>query len=410
MFSFFSKKNKPPKINQPSVGLSDMQGEIRTLKGDYKEFISGGKKTDEKETVLPSPDSFRQSKEGEEPFVRQSMTAAPAFPTTLRKKPQFSQSQSKRQEETDRPAQEKTKSPEPEKTPGKESFSTAATVGSDSYYPNKSPFEKINKISQKQPAVGVPEKSQKKKSKGMALFLVMLFLIVAILGSGLFYYWFFMKQPVETETSADTMPEQAGMNQDQEQEQVEESQSVKALIINPAWQGSELQDAFRLMATNFLAESSEGQIIEVRPVNSEYQQFSVQSFIAMFPITIPETIIEKLVSDEYSLFLKNEHSEIRSGAVFKISETENVTSTLSGEEPRLAAEIEPLYLGAELPPVSISFSSSHYNGADIRYYNFPSPPNTSLDYSLIETPDGGYLIFAVSKYSIRSILDYMSEK
>jgi len=58
----------------------------------------------------------------------------------------------------------------------------------------------------------------------------------------------------------------------------------------------------------------------------------------------------------------------------------------------------------------LTFNSSKYKNADIRYFNFLSPANTSLDYTVLSNGESSYFIFSSSKNSIRAILDYMSEK
>jgi len=98
------------------------------------------------------------------------------------------------------------------------------------------------------------------------------------------------------------------------------------------------------------------------------------------------------------------------GAAFKLSQTSGLSESLKNEEGTMAKNLMSFYLDAALPEVQPAFNSSKYKSADIRYFNFPSPPNTSLDYTIVPGQDNNYFIFATSKNTVRSVLDYMSEK
>jgi hypothetical protein len=225
-----------------------------------------------------------------------------------------------------------------------------------------------------------------------------------VLGGGFYYYWFYIRK-LPTAPAPTSFPAQTAAPS-----QNKTPQNVQSFPVDPSAGAGEFQTSFQKMASDFLVSASENSLIETRPVDKNNQQISAKDFMALSSLNLPETIAQKLSSDNYGLFLKKENSEIRTGLVFKLSSLADLTNELLLEEKNFPSRISFLYLDQKPASAEPMFNSSKYKNADIRYYNFPSPPNASLDYSVISGKDASYLILATSKETLRSILDYMSEK
>lgn len=389
----FSLK-RPSEPNPTNVDLGSAlpndYGRIRTLKEDF-ENLKSGKGEDEEEPALPASQKLGGPQNTERSLslspVRQPQPPAPPVSP-----PPPSSSQ----------PQPKPESKLPPKTNTGTEKGLPVPFGTDSYFSEKSPFENIEQAPQAQKFAETPEK----KSSSLLIILVSSLLFLAILGGGFYYYWFYVKKPPSSQIQEAAKTQSVTTSQTQTQE----NKNVRAFLVDPATGSTGFQKAFREMAENFLSGASENELVETRPVGQDNQQIPAKNFISLFPITLPETITQEFSDDDYSLFVKKENGEIRTGLVFKLSSPAGLTEELAQQEKNLPAELNSLHLNQVSPPAEPTFNSAKYKSADIRYYNFPSPPNTSLDYSVIKGKIGGYLIFATSKDTLRSILDYMSEK
>ncbi|PIW93409.1 MAG: hypothetical protein COZ87_01435 [Candidatus Moranbacteria bacterium CG_4_8_14_3_um_filter_43_15] len=388
MFSLKRSSELNPTNVDPRSALPNNYGEIRTLKEDFENLQSGKSEIEEK-SAPPIP---------EKPKATQNSAAlSPPFPA---RQPQ----QSISPVTPSPPFQPK---PEPKLKLSRETSmdtrgNMPAPFGTDSYFPEKSPFENIDQTPQAQETAKTPEK----KSGSLLIILTSSLLFLMILGGSFYYYWFYVKKPSSSQIQEAAKTQQATTSQTQ----IQENKNVHVFTVDPAAGSTEFQKAFREMAENFLSGASENELAEARPVGQNNQQIPVKNFISLFSITLPETITQGFSNDDYSLFVKKENGEIRTGLVFKLSDSAGFAEELAQQEKNLPTGLGSLYLNQAFPPAEPTFNSAKYKSADIRYYNFPSPPNTSLDYSVIKGKIGGYLIFATSKNTIRSILDYMSEK
>jgi len=228
-----------------------------------------------------------------------------------------------------------------------------------------------------------------------------------MLGGGFYYYWFFVKKPSSQTPAQETAEtQQAPTSQTQNQE----SKNVRVFLVDPSAGSIEFQKAFQKMTEDFLSGASENELVEARPVDQNNQQIQVKDFISLLSANLPETVTQEFTADNYSLFAKKENGEIRTGLVFKLTEPTGLAGELAQQEKNLPTDLNSLYLNQAVPGAEPAFNSAKYKNADIRYYNFPSPQNTSLDYSVVSGKTSGYLIFATSKNTMHSILDYMSEK
>ncbi|MDI6778107.1 MAG: hypothetical protein QMD77_02855 [Patescibacteria group bacterium] len=393
MFSLKRSSGPNPTNIDPQTTLPNNHGKIRTLKEDFENFQSGKKEAEEKipadlppaQAAPPVQKSPAAEKEASLPSVPQVPLSAP------------------------KPAETRlSSSSAPQALPAKfsdEKKEVLNPFGSNSYFSDKSPFEEVNKTPQQETASAPP----KKKSSALIVVLVSIVLVLAILGGGFYYYWFFMKKPAGAPAAAPTQTAQTEASQKSPQE-ASPNKNVRALSVDPTAGSGEFQTAFQKMASDFIAGASESNLIEVRPIEKDNQQISISDFVSVSSLNLPEAVTQKFSVSDYSLFIKKENGEARAGLVLKLTDQTGVSEELLAQEKQLPSGVNFLYLGKTLPAAEPTFHSSKYKNADIRYYNFSSPENTSLDYSVIKGARDGYLIFATSRDSIRSVLDYMSEK
>jgi hypothetical protein len=358
MFSLKHSSEPNPTNVDPGSVLPNQYGKIRTLKEDFENLKSG--KSETEEVSIPpasgTPQAIQKSETSPRPFPAQQPIppVTPPFPSQLQPKPGPGPKLS---------SEIKADMQKEKLTP----------FGTDSYFPEKSPFENIEQA----PQAPLPAKAPEKKSSSLWIILGSSLLILVMLGGGFYYYWFFVKKP-----SSQT----------------------------PAQETAETQQAFQKMTEDFLSGASENELVEARPVDQNNQQIQVKDFISLLSANLPETVTQEFTADNYSLFAKKENGEIRTGLVFKLTEPTGLAGELAQQEKNLPTDLNSLYLNQAVPGAEPAFNSAKYKNADIRYYNFPSPQNTSLDYSVVSGKTSGYLIFATSKNTMHSILDYMSEK
>jgi hypothetical protein len=142
----------------------------------------------------------------------------------------------------------------------------------------------------------------------------------------------------------------------------------------------------------------------VKVLDQANQPIGKKDFFAGFGITVPDAVAMKF-SEDYSLFVKKEGGAAKIGLVFKTVTSSGLADEMKNWEPTMANDLSPVFAG-QTPTGAGPFNSSRYKNADIRYSNFSSPADTSLDYSLI----ANFLVIGTSKDTTRATLDYMSEK
>ena len=241
----------------------------------------------------------------------------------------------------------------------------------------------------------------KKGSAGKLIFVVIVILILIITGAGFYYYWFFIRESAQPKAEPLANVPSASES---------EPGNLRHLSIDTSLGKGEIKTAVNNFADELSASSLENNLLEVKPVDKNNQKISFSDFASGFNLIMPTSIWDKL-SNEYSLFFsKEDGSEIKMGLVLKTTDA-NLVEDLRIWEDSIISDLSPLYLGRLSSLTSETlFSSSKYGNADIRYYNFLSPENTSLDYSLISDSKSSYLIIATSKNAMRSIIDYMTEE
>lgn len=242
-----------------------------------------------------------------------------------------------------------------------------------------------------------------KKSKGGLVLTLVVVLVVAAAGAGFYYYWFNIRSSSSgTSTSATpTAPTPPVASPAPAQSQ---NKNLRNLVVDTSQGPTETKNAIQKFATDFSASASENDLVEVKIIGKDGQPVGKKDFFSGVGVTVPDPVLMKL-SEDYSLFARKEGDAVKLGFVFKTVTSSGLSDEMKNWEPTLPTDLAPLYAG-QAPTGAGPFNSSLYKNADIRYFNFSSPADTSLDYSVISN----FLVIGSSKDTMRAILDYMSQK
>jgi hypothetical protein len=398
--SLFGQKAEDKRQN---TALPNSFGKVRTLKEDLDNLEKGKKEVEEEmeiaaPTLAPTP-SFSQNQPlpinapnantampASKPLPVAPMTQAATFPKPVFAPPPFAENN------------------HPKESERKEASPFPDSLGSSSYF-EKSPFEEIKPGEDKNPAAA----PVKHESKNLVMVLSII-IAIAVLAGGFYYYWFVIKKS-SPETSQETAQKVPVSDTASPVQKVQESdnKNLRHLNVDLAGGSESLRSGIDRLASEFIGSSPSGDLIEVNVLDKNNQAIKVKDFIASLGITFTETTSNRFL-DNYTLFIKNDNAEARLGAVFELSGIEGLTEEFVQQEKSLPIKFKAFYLKQAPLETETPFSSSQYSGADIRFLNFPSPPNTSFDYAIIKGKQANYLIISTSQNTTRSILDYMEGK
>ncbi|MFH0930190.1 MAG: hypothetical protein V1814_02985 [Candidatus Moraniibacteriota bacterium] len=380
----FQLKNSGSGSGEPSLAnkLPNFHGKVRTFKEDTENFEKKGtiKNVSEEESSFPLPIekniSPQQSLTGEQPRQPQ-----PIYP--------------KKEAPAENPFQS-VPTPPPLSSSGSD-ISALKSSPSQSFFSEKPPAVKSILPSQAE-----TQPSPQKPKKAIFVSLAIL-LAVIIAAAGFYYYWFYIKGaapaiPVADKTASPETPSPV-IPPDNTQ-----NKNLRKMIVDISQNPTGIKNAAMTFATDFVATASEGDLIEVKVLNKENQPIGKKDFFAGFGITVPDAIAMKL-SEDYSLFVNKAGNTAKLGLVFKTVTSSELASEMKNWEPTMANDLNSIFAG-QIPTGVGPFNSSRYKNADIRYFNFSSPGDTSLDYSVIAS----FLVIGTSKDTTRATLDYMSEK
>jgi len=250
------------------------------------------------------------------------------------------------------------------------------------------------------------EQPAPQKNKRSFILPLIIVLLLVIAGAGFYYYWFNIKNspsnpPSTPTTSAPQTVPPTAPNPDSSQ-----NKNLRNIVVDSS-SPSGIRDAIQKFATDFVSSASEGDLVEAKLSDKSNKPISKDNFFTEFlglGGIAPNGVTMKL-SEDYSLFARKESGSVRLGFVFKTVTSSGLADEMKNWEPTLETDLIPLYLD-QTPTGTGAFSSSQYKNADIRYFNFSSPTDTSLDYSIISN----FLVIGSSKNTARAILDYMSQK
>lgn len=388
MFQF---KNAGLGMNEPdkSNALPNTFGKVRTFKEDLENFEKGTPNKDVSEETIPLSAAAQQGPVAETPPQKleppRTMPAAPAAEylpgspfQSVPTPPPVSSPGSSNNSDTQLP---------PFKSSPSQSFFAEKPASKESSFPERMENQ-----------APLPQK----KSKGGLISTLVVVLVVAAVGAGFYYYWFNIRNSSPATSSVPAAP----ITPKAETPAPAESQNknLRNIVVDTSLGQGEIKNAIQKFATDFSASASESDLIEMKIVGKDGQPVGKKDFFAGTGVVVPDPVLMKL-SEDYSLFARKESGSARLGFVFKSVTSSGLASEMKNWEPTLSTDLAPLYVG-QAPSSTGTFSSSQYKNADIRYFNFSSPADTSLDYSVISN----FLVIGSSKDTTRAILDYMSQK
>jgi len=380
---------------------SNNSSKIRTLRSDYESLQSG-----------QNPDNFRNEKIPPPPAKPVAQTPAASVAPPPYKAPPlhplFHQplpSALPRSNAAPTPHEtDISPMPHPEPGPVDPKKLPASSFGSDDFFPEQPHFENVGEILNKE------IKTSSRQSSGRLKYFFILLVLLVILGGGFYYWWFILggqkiiapkkitpPAPVVQTPSPNTSDAAAN------------SGPIRQWKIDLGKDNLANKRAINKSIDSFIGDSSDNDLIEIKILSQDNQAITPQKFASIFDMKFPAGVFESLNND-FSLFLKKESDTAKLGATFKLSKSDNLATTLQGEEPTLYSDFKSFYLDNPPADIALTFVATKYRSADIRYFNFASPANTSFDYSIIASGENTFFIFATSKNSMHSILDYMSAK
>jgi hypothetical protein len=396
--SFLGQKSEDKIQN---TALPNSFGRVRTLKEDLDDLEKGkGKGEIEEETRMPMPPLSQNH-----PFpVNPSVADVPSSAGS--NLPGISMP---REAVAPNPAlapssAANAKNNFPKESEKKETNPFPDSFGSPSYF-EKSPFEEI-KPSEDSKSVAA---STKHESKTLIMVLSII-IAVAVLGGGFYYYWFIIKKssPETSQEASQSVPTADTVSPIQKTQEPE-NKNLKHISLDLVNGPASFKSGIDKLASESMGSPSGSDLIEVNVLDKNNQAIKIKDFMASLGIVLTETISSRFLNN-YTLFIKKDNSETRLGAVFELSGDEGLSGELSQQEKSLPSKFKSFYLKQVPPETEMSFSSSQYNGANIRFLNIPDLQNTSFDYSIVKGKQASYLIISTSKNTTRSILDYMAGK
>lgn len=377
----FQLKKTDSKENSAEATASNpaIPGKVRTFKEDFENFQKGGTTKDNSEKEIIPPQKIEEN--GSSNIFAGGLEAVP--PVQPAPKPE------------DAPGNpfQSVPSPAPVSYSGVE-MPAFKSSPSQSFFEEMPPKETT--FSQ-----GDLDLTAKKKTKGRFFLIVFILLLVAGAGGGFYYYWFYLKNgasfsflPKNPSSSSDTTPPAQSQND-----------SVRRLIVDTSQSPTEIKNAVQKFATEYASSTTENDLAEIKILDKNNQAIGKKDFFSGFGAKIPDTLLAKL-SEEFSLFAVKQNGTVRMGIAFKTITSSGVSEEMKGWEPTMVNDLGSLYPVPVTTPLNSAFNSGRYKNADIRYFNFSSPANTSLDYTVISN----FIIIGTSKDSVRAILDYMAQK
>jgi hypothetical protein len=393
MFQF---KNAGLGMNEPdkSNALPNTFGKVRTFKEDLENFEKGV--SAKPEDVAPLPIATQQpvtenQQQVENPPQRQELPRMkPVIP-----EPSVEYSPNNPFQSIPTPPPVSSPSPiassdaqlPPFKSSPSQSFFAEKPASKESFFPEQA---------------GNNQALPQKKPKGGLVLTLVVVLVVAAAGAGFYYYWFNMRGTSSATSPTPAAPTTSPTTSSTPAEN--QNKNLRNIVADTTLGQGEIKNSIQKFATDFSASASESDLVEVKIVEKDGQPIGKKDFFVGTGVAVPDPVLMKL-SEDYSLFVRKENGSAKLGFVFKSVTSSGLSDEMRNWEPTLPADLKPLYIGLA-PTGTGSFNSSRYKNADIRYFNFSSPANTSLDYSVISN----FLVIGSSKDTTRAILDYMSQK
>lgn len=268
---------------------------------------------------------------------------------------------------------------------------------------NSSPF--LNQTSQiKDEKKEIPQQPQqmKKEVKWEKIIMagIICFLLLAF-GAGGYYYWI----------SKQNDPEKITNENESENPKPFETENISFSIEKPNYLSIdivsmsevEIKETLKKYAKR-VADSKALTPIEFIVTDSKNDPINFALFTSKSGISFSQDLLSSLNAEEkFSLFIYNDKLNTRLGFAINSMDDYKLKKSISQEEANMTKEIEPLFLDIPHNLESNTFSSSSYNGTEIRFLNLTPSNELTVDYAIFQNK----LVVGTTKMTLRSIMDYI---
>lgn len=268
------------------------------------------------------------------------------------------------------------------------------------------PIENAPKNSQFQASIEKNEGGESHSNFGKILIIVTTLLILAIIIAGGYYFWMtrmhstqdspIVTMPIPEDTTADPIaPQQASS-------EFSESQANYLSIDISTMNATDIKDALKKY-TDQVSQLKASGPIEFIVTDKMNNPVSFQDFSQKIGILLPQSILSQL-GQAFSLYIYTDNSYPRFGMAVLTKNNELLKIAMSQEEENLSQNLQAIFINTTYDLDNATpFSSSVYNGNQIRYTNILPAGNLSIDYTILN----GQLIIGTSKFTERAIIDYV---
>lgn len=135
-------------------------------------------------------------------------------------------------------------------------------------------------------------------------------------------------------------------------------------------------------------------------VDTNNNPISFPIFALAAKINLPATILDDL-SEKFSFFIYKDKDAVRLALAVTAKEKNELPSKMLAQEKTLSKDLEFLFLDLKPTLTENVFKSGAYKEASVRFLNFSSPANTSIDYSIFKNT----LLIGTSQFSLRAVID-----
>ena len=236
---------------------------------------------------------------------------------------------------------------------------------------------------------------------------VIILLAVAIIGLGGYYFLVVKKQNQAAPVVSPVVSEEPTTEVMEEEKPPAPVAPVKQ---NPAYlsldTASLSADAIKTAIISKTKEteiSGANNLAEFIIVDTNNNPVSFPIFAQATKINLPATLLNDL-SEKFSLFIYKDKDAIRLALAVTAKEKNELPSKMLAQEKTLAKDLEFLFLDLKPTLTENVFKSGAYKEASVRFLNFSSPANTSIDYSLFKNT----LLVGTSQFSLRAVIDKLS--
>lgn len=142
-------------------------------------------------------------------------------------------------------------------------------------------------------------------------------------------------------------------------------------------------------------------------VNATSSPYRLEQFLSLLQINLPAGLVRPTQDQEFLLSILGmvKQGQKSIGFVVPVSDPISAKATMSVWEKTLSGDMGKFFGLNPKKQASKTFLDNIYNGANIRYVNFPGPDST-IDYTVFTLRDGtSLLIVTNSKLQIYSIID-----